>query len=233
MRVVVDWNVTSGQTHFVYIRGAHSNGIFGVSIEPLKVPVNDVWAAAGVLSLDDGIIQGNNENATDDIIEGIPCSQDSYFSSLGVWYELAGNNNFLRATVCEPSASESKSTISVYKGDCCDLVCVAESYFNHSGTSYTLSWEALEGVEFYLFVHHDPFALSGSFFELFIEEFEPAPNYQCSNAEGPLTPNNQTTVASTRDTVPDGVSDCLFGFNAPGLWNSVFGDEGISYRVDT
>jgi hypothetical protein len=39
--IVVDWNVTSSQTYFVYIRGADSNGIFGVSIEPLQVPVND------------------------------------------------------------------------------------------------------------------------------------------------------------------------------------------------
>jgi hypothetical protein len=230
--IVVDWNVTSGQTYFVYIRGLDSNGIFGVSIEPIQVPVNDGCAAAAVIS-ETEIIQGNTKNATEDFIVGIPCTSESYITPRGVWYKIAGNNKFLRATACPGSSFFSENAISVYMGDCSDLVCAAESSYTNCETSggQTVSWEALEEVQYYLFVHA-PYA-AGSF-ELLIEEFEPSPNIQCRNAEGPLTPANQTIVGSTRNSISEGISDCVSGLNnSVGLWYSVVGKEGMTYRVDT
>jgi hypothetical protein len=121
----------------------------------------------------------------------------------------------------------------VYMGDCSDLVCAAESVYTNCGSlgGRTVSWEALEGVEYYLFVY-SPYA-PGSF-ELRIEDFEPATNSQCTNAEGPLIPANQTIVASTLNSISDGISGCVSGFNnSAGLWYSVLGKEGLTYHVDT
>jgi hypothetical protein len=79
---------------------------------------------------------------------------------------------------------------------------------------------------------HSPYS-TGSF-ELLVEEFEPASNIQCANAEGLLTPANQTIVASTRNAVSDGTSGRVIGVNnTAGLWYSVVGQEGLTYRVDT
>jgi hypothetical protein len=233
--IVVDWNVTSSETYFVYIRGADSNGIFGVSFKTLQVPMNDVCAAAAVVSSDDGIIQGSTENATQDFILGIPCVEEAYINPRGVWYKITGSAEFLRATTCSGSGSFDERAISIYMGDCSGLACVAESSsYTNCGSSggRTVSWEALDGVDYYLFVH-SPYSPAGSF-ELNIEEFEPATNIQCTNAEGPLAPANQTIIASTLNSVPDGIYGCASGFNnTAGLWYSVLGEEGLTYRVDT
>jgi uncharacterized protein (UPF0333 family) len=231
--IILIWNVTSNQTYFVYIRGPNSNGIFGVSIELIQVPVNDVCVAAKVISLEDGIVQGNTKNATADFILGIPCAAELFITPRGVWYKITGSAKFLRATVCLASDfSMNENAISVYKGDCPDLVCTAESSYTDCGNSggRTVSWEALEEVDYYLFVYPPA---SGSF-HLRLEEFEPETNIQCSNAEGPLTPANQTIVASTLNSVSDGIYACVSGFtNSVGLWYSVLGKEGSMYRVDT
>jgi hypothetical protein len=228
---ILEWNVTSNQTYFVYIRGVGSNGIFAVSIELLQVPVNDACAAAASISIEDDIIQGNIDNATEDIIVGASCTKEAYITPRGVWYKISGNAKFLRATACSSSYSYIDVAISVYTGDCSDLVCAAESFYTNCGSSggSTVSWEALEGVEYYLFVYAQ--SVSGSF-NLLVEEFEPAPNIQCINAEGPLT--NQTIVASTLISVSDGISECSSGLSkSAGLWYWVLGKEGLMYRVDT
>jgi hypothetical protein len=228
----IEWNVTSDQTYFVYIRGTDSNGIFGISIESLEVPDNDICAAATVLSLDDGVMQGNTVNATEDFIVGTPCGEDTNITPRGVWYKIGGSGNFLRANVCPGSGSYSESAISVYTGDCSDLVCAALSSYTNCGDfgGRTVSWEALEGVEYYLFVH-SPYG-PGSF-ELRVEEFEPATNIQCATAQGPLTPSNQTIVASTLNSVTDGIPGCVSGSDSAGVWYSVVGKQGLTYRVDT
>jgi hypothetical protein len=230
--VIVDWNVTSGQTYFVYIRGVDFTGIFGVSIEALQVPNNDVCSAATVISSEDEIIEGNVENATDDFGLGTPCGEDSYITPRGVWYKITGSAQFLRAKVCSDFGD---SVMSLYTGDCSNLVCAAESFYTYtnceSSSGRILSWEALEGVEYYLFIH-SPYA-PGSF-ELLLEEFEPVANSQCINAEGPLIPTNQTIIASTLNSVSDGMTDCVYAYNnSAGLWYSVTGEEGLTYRVDT
>jgi hypothetical protein len=231
--IFVDWNVTLSETYFVHIRGINSTGVFGVSIETLRVPVNDVCAAAAAISLEDGIFLGNTENATEDFIVGAPCGEEAYTSPRGVWYKITGNEKFLRATVCTGWGSSADSVISVYTGDCSGLICAAESSYVNCGSlgGRFVSWESLDGVEYYLFVH-SPYA-SGSF-ELQIEDFDLASNSQCTNAEGPLIPANQTIIASTLNSISDGVSGCASGLNnSAGLWYSVIGKEGLTFHVNT
>jgi hypothetical protein len=48
-----------------------------------------------------------------------------------------------------------------------------------------------------------------------------------------LTQTNQTIIASTLNSVSDGVSGCASGFNnSAGLWYSVIGKEGFTYHND-
>jgi hypothetical protein len=201
--IVLDWNVTSDQANFVHIRGSDSTGLVGVFVEPLQLPNNDVCAAAAVLSLDDGIIQANTENATADFNFGRPCQEEAHTNPRGVWYKIAGSAKFLQATLCPGSGSTGDNILSVYTGDCSDLVCAAESSYTHTNNGScggrTVSWESLEGVEYFLFVHSLYYA-PGSF-ELLIEDFEPATSIRCTNAEGPLTSSNQTIVASTLNSI--------------------------------
>jgi hypothetical protein len=229
--IIIEWNSISSQTYLLYIRGTTSTGIFGVTIQQLLVPVNDVCAVAAVISSEEGIIQGSTENATEDFILGAACEDDTYVPPRGVWYKIAGRAKFLQATLCPRSRS---LQLSVYKGDCSGLICAAESYYINCGSleGRTVSWEALDGVDYYLFIH-SPFASSGSF-ELHIEELDTATNIRCATAEGPLIPANQKIISSTIYSVPDGLSGCLSGFfNSAGMWYSVLGTGGLTYRVDT
>ncbi|KAG7369078.1 hypothetical protein IV203_031821 [Nitzschia inconspicua] len=229
--IIVEWNATTGQTFFVYVRGADSNGIFGVSIVPLELPDNDACEAANVVFLGDDVIPGNTANATEDFIVGAQCSGDTGTTLRGVWYQIQGNGNYLKASVCSGNSDE--IFVSLYVGSCGNLTCVSDGVRIPSCgvmTGRAVSWEALDGVDYFLFVH-SPFA-AGTF-KLTVEEFEPESNSKCSSTVGPFFPSNQTIIASTVNAVSDGILGCSSGYASPGLWYSVLGQENLTYRVDT
>jgi hypothetical protein len=160
------------------------NWSFWVSIETLRVPAVDVCATAVAILLEVGIILENTENATEDFIVRAPFGEKAY-TSPPRRRKITGNEKFLRATLCTGWGSSTYSVISVYTGDSSGMVCATESSYVYCGSlgGRTVSWECLEGVEYYLFVH-SPHA-SGSF-ELLMEDFSLVSNSQCANAEGPL-----------------------------------------------
>jgi hypothetical protein len=96
--------------------------------------------------LENGIILGNTENATEEYIVGAPCGEEAYISPRGVWYKFTGNAKFLRASVCNGLGSSTEGELPVYRGDCSGLVCAAESIYTNCRSlgGRTVSWEASE-----------------------------------------------------------------------------------------
>jgi hypothetical protein len=237
----VQWKTDEGEAY--YIHGyAEAVGDFGMTITSFVTPKNDACLDSIVLSssIDDTVVV-STAGSTPDAIPG--CSS-AFIIVPGTWCQMDGQGKVISVSTCSPLTNVA-SAISVFRGSCEDLLCVSEGTSDllcvSEGTSdYTCQYGfatravflAEEGNPYFILLQSSDEI--GGDVGLTITEDEPPNNIQCTNSEGPLTPANQTIVASTLGSVSDGFSDSVFGFhNSAGLWYSVLGEEGLRYRVDT
>jgi hypothetical protein len=82
-------------------------------------------AAAGIVSLENGFIQGNNENAAADIIVGIACVEDEHITPCGVWYKSQGvqsSSGPPHALALIPTVTVQFFSITFLQGKCTESV---------------------------------------------------------------------------------------------------------------
>jgi hypothetical protein len=158
------WSCTSDGTYYVVVApysssGSHTCG--GTSSNTLTMeyyaealappPENDM--CLGAIEITAGYLEVDNTNATDDAVA--PCG---FYSAMhqGIWYKVQGNDNYMTATTCGTFGTLSDTKLSVYSGDCDNLVCVGGSDDDYScsenSSRSTYTWCTDAGVWYYIFV---------------------------------------------------------------------------------
>ena len=117
--------------------------------------LNDVCSSAIALdlvgNLDTGTLtgsaSGNTTNATDDTEpEDNSCGSSA---AGGVWYSVAGNGQAITVETC---ASGFDTRLSLFSGECGDLICVGEND-DACSTRSRVSWDSQEGKQYLVLVH--------------------------------------------------------------------------------
>lgn len=187
--------LAASTSYDVYVRA--DCGMAGLS--NLVGPINFTTAVAGppndecadaiaISSCPTSPITGTTINATIDA-EYTNCGAGgSNTTERGVWYKYAGDNMLVTITTCSSVGYDSRLT--VYSGTCGSLTCVTANDDAGSSCSFstlrsTVSFNALSGTDYYIFVHG--FGTATGNFEL---TFTCAPlclpvpaNDNCANAQ--------------------------------------------------
>jgi hypothetical protein len=98
-------------------------------------------------------VTGSTQDATRDDIVGAASPEHSYHNTNGIWYQITGGGDAVRAAFC---SGDSDTLISVYTGDCSKLECFIESRYgdacdNRGGR--TVSWQTTRDQNYYLYVY--------------------------------------------------------------------------------
>ena len=128
LRSQVTWLAEGGITYYVRVLGfdESSLGTFGIKVETDGPPPNDICEDA--ILLDPGtIVASSTVGASED--PGSSCSSFSPIDSIGVWFQVVGNDEQYTVSTCSGDAfldfSGFESQISVYSGSSCsDLTCL-------------------------------------------------------------------------------------------------------------
>ncbi|CAB9513561.1 Leucine-rich repeat receptor-like protein kinase [Seminavis robusta] len=259
-RKVLKWRSTQDVMYYFLVRGVdNAKGNFDVVVEsfyepPLtdgttdspgasnavsnEPPSNDLCDTATQVTELGYAVSSSTESATK-YLDGIAACHSSTQSSAGpgVWFRVEGTGNFMIARTS--AGSELDAFISVYSGDCEELVCVADTD-GDSRTKRSYTWHSASGIVYYLLVQ-GRFDQTGQF-DLIVEEPEGAitvptnvpdaviaPNDKCDGAVGPIPTNGTVFGGSNRHGTVDaeGEGSC-YGNNVTGIgvWYKVIGTGG-------
>ena len=230
----VVWDSVVSELYRVLVHGTEAtpSGRFVLSIR--ETPSNDFCDNASPLTIG-SISSGTTSGGSD---EGLPfCGLADNQSSSGVWYTVVGRGGSLLASTCtgDDSDIDFSTQISLFEGDCEDLVCVdgmASGDPNFACVDQPgPRWFAADNVTYHILVHGVG-SQTGSF-NLVVEETTnpptmaptlPPPNDNCEDATGPLE-LDQAIEGSTVGTTDDGTDIC--GTALPqgigGVWYTFLG----------
>lgn len=216
----VQWTARLDQRYYIFVHGRRetSVGTFKLLIEEFTpTVVNDVCDGALSLLPDSQIITGSTLTATFDnagICGPVPNSGP------GVWYNVTGTGKMLTASLCHDE-TDYDTAISIYKGQCNELLCVAANG-DACGRQSEVSWFTLENEVYYVLVHGFNIR-SGNFGLSLTEPPSAVANDYCIDAISvSLGPNPifGTTIDATNDMAPS----CLdLEQTGPGVWYTVRG----------
>ena len=144
-----------GVDYYILVHGySDCHGDFGLKLttevdEAFQPLHNDCDAAIFISGKEYGTtFIGSTTNATLDTSVTGSCGVRA---AAGVWYSVMGDNLELTASTCSDETNYD-TYLSVFSGDCDDLEC--DSYRDDScGRQMSISWEAEEGVHYYILVH--------------------------------------------------------------------------------
>lgn len=165
-------------------------------------PANDNCVNAVSVSCGSAVT-GTIAGATEDL--DIPNCFTTSPALQGVWYKLVGDNHFTTVSLCG-AGTTFDSRLAVYEGDCGALTCVTGNDDNgqclQNGLSSQVSFQANDGITYYLFVHAFLNAENVGPFQLSVWCDEPCvtpANPNCATAinlgtiDSPTCLNNQVT----------------------------------------
>jgi hypothetical protein len=146
--------LTVGQTYYIQLASYNdaSRGSYDIRItSPCPpAPANDNCSAAITLPIATfPLTAGDTTNATVDATA--PVCGFSQINSPGLWYKVVGNGRTLTASLCH-AQTVFDTKISVFCGDCSQLVCVADND-DDCGVVSEVSWCAEAGRTYYILVH--------------------------------------------------------------------------------
>lgn len=216
----VFWHSNLGETYYILVHGNlfSTFGDFVLRIREYRPHtindfcVNALWATVQKTENDyDVLTIGSTKNATFDGVD--TCVVEN--QSPGVWYRVEGTGTGMVASTCHP-VTDFDTKISVFRGVCDDLECVAgnDDGPGCSSAGSQVSWLSTPGDIYYILVHGWG-SLVGTF-ALSIKEVVPqVPNDFCVKAfDRPVTlmPSNVTenivTLGSTVNATIDNVPIC-------------------------
>jgi len=225
-KAAVYWQSYVGETYYILVHGKDrglfpSVGDFGLTVEPFVTEPNNFCSDATLIdtSMLGEMITGSTFAATLDL-DNPSCA--AYFSEApGIWYQVVGTGEELRASTCDPS-TDFDTQITVYSGTCDSLTCVSTDD-NSCGVQSSVAWLADAGVTYYILVD-GRLATSVGQFALIVEEYEPlVPNDFCRAAIAPPV-DGSVVVGSTDGATFDNTETCGDVPNvAPGVWYTVNG----------
>jgi hypothetical protein len=155
-------NLEVGYTYDWYVRADCGSGSYSYWTGPATfttIPSNDSCAYATTIICNE-TLSGTTVGATFDDVSTCGTSN----TSPGVWYYFAGTGDFISLSTCDQADFDTK--ISVFTGDCDNLVCIGG---NDDGTGCTGNTSYYEfpseaGTDYYILVHG--FSLQVGIFDL-------------------------------------------------------------------
>lgn len=214
----VTWVSALDATYYILVHGwGTRSGEFGLTVrEPPSAVSNDFCVRAGALSISSTVIMGSTVNAT---VDATPTCSDVVAAAPGVWYQVTGNGNMLRAATCNAKGSsltDFDTQISVFRGGCGNLECAAADD-NGCGLQSRAIWASVADDTYYIHVHGAR-GRSGNY-GLVVDNFvSQQANDACSAAQGPLMPDGTVVQGSTADASFDDVGFCGTSNVGPGVW---------------
>ncbi len=159
-----------------------------------------------------GSVSGHTGNATDDTEpEDNSCGSST---SGGVWYSVAGNGQAITTETC---ASGFDTRLSVFSGECGDLICVGEND-DACGSRSRVSWDSQEGKQYLVLVHG--FSSSAGAYQLDVSAvMPPAPEDEDNDGVSDADDNcvsaaNPGQEDGDEDGVGDACDNCPNSANA-------------------
>jgi hypothetical protein len=155
----------SSATDFIFLT-AGTNYVFCLDVQlsntnffgsillncPAPAPLNDECSNAQNISCG-STVSGTLNGANVDVVPNCLTQNNG---EDGVWYSFTGNNSYVTLSMCNGTTTFD-SQLSVYSGECGNLVCVAANDDNplceSNGTSSYLSFNALSGTTYFIRVH--------------------------------------------------------------------------------
>lgn len=211
------WETEDGVDYYIFVESFFES--FELTLFVLTPAANDVCRNAESITIG-APTTGSIYNATID--DDVEC-RDGEFAAIwypGVWYEVVGNGQVYRASVCDRSGY----SISVFSGTCGDPTCI-----DAQSLGCDVVWKTDDGMSYLILVQ----SIQSSNFEIVVTELTPAANDLCENAESVAigAEANGSFLNATLDNplvCQDGQSASI---DSAGLWYKVVGN-GESLRAD-
>ncbi len=228
------WPSLTGTTYYIKVWGFSSNNNFVLNTTCVdEVPANDEACNATNISCN-STTAGYTVNATSTGASEGSTTCGVAQSQPGVWYRVYGQSgSSLTASLCGTATWNSR--ISVYSGSCTTLTCIGGNDDNGpacSGTPASFSWNGAN--TFYWIKVHG--ASSNDAFSLNVSCTTPVPTNDLVCSPWPLSCGTfitGTTLGATDSGIYEGSSTCGVPQTQPGVWYSVAGSTGTTYRVTT
>ena len=135
-------------------------------IRRMDAPENDHCIKAEVIELGASIVGSTTEASAD--AEAFECGTYYDFGP-GVWYKVTGTGSLFRATTCD-DATDHDTKITVYSGDCSNLLCIDGNDDSECGLSSTVLWFGSANIDYFIHVHG--FAGQKGNFGLHVTEYD-------------------------------------------------------------
>lgn len=232
---VVSFKTQKDVEYFVLVTGRREGitGNFGFDITETTPPENNECSAAVALNKEDPTASGSSLQATIDFPIGNNCVVP--LDTPGVWYEIEGTGKGVEVSTCQDN--DFNSVISVFKGGCNQLDCVAGTSAIDSkcsdGQGVATSFFGENDTKYHVYVHGKStssnsvgdFTLSYSEFEV-LEQNEFCPSASEVSTDGRRVQGS--TEDATHASIPS--STCGVEITNPGLWYT-FKGSGQPFQV--
>lgn len=246
----VSWLAKAGETYLIHVHGAgyadFTVGKFFLLITeepgnvetdpPMPDPTNSMCAdAIGPLVVGESV-QGATGGALN--AQAPQCGGATEQLGSGVWYLVKGTGQAMILSTCPPEGeywqeNDFHKQISLFEGSCDGLVCIdGGSYVSHRDHSTCfgsagVSWDTVEGKDYYVLIHGEYIGSSGNF-NLYLDVAPP--NYQCdfstplnlgNMVEGTTLYGDQQNIAECGDASSQ---------NSNGAWYTIINEESVAKR---
>ena len=147
---VVTFAVTAGERYMLRVGGvdgATGDGMLSISMQSFAIP-NDVCTFATPI-FTPFFVEGTTIGALPDV--GLPACGPP-MTGPSVWYRVTGSGTMFNADTCIFGDTEYDSMITVYRGDCTDLVCVVGND-DSCGLQAGVVWQTEPDTDYFIVVH--------------------------------------------------------------------------------
>lgn len=220
---VVNFKTNPGQDYYILVtnRREGRTGNFRFQVMETDTVNNDECSAAVALNKGKNSISGSTLQATIDFPPGEECVVP--LDAPGVWYEIDGLGKGIEVSTCQ--SNEFDSAISVFKGGCTGMQCVAGSAaFNPkctNGQGVVTSFYGERNTKYHVLVHgQSRSSLNIGDFTVSYSEFDILEANEFCPAAREVATDGTRIQGSTQDashaSIP--VTSCGVEINNPGLW---------------
>ena len=216
-RVATQWFAEVSVTYMVLVQSTDPTR-FEVSVRPLEGDEVDICQGASLLEIaGDTVVGSTSEAQTPDL--GLCYSP----GSPGVWFQVEGTGNSLKASTCHPDTNYS-TAITIVSGVCSDPQCTPTQVTTCDGQQSMAYWDSVKGLSYYIYVHGRQVTDVGSFALTIEEDSLDATNDFCGSAQAVQVPS--TVYGSTLQASDDSTYSSICGVltTAPGVWYTVVGN---------
>ena len=214
----VIWSAAAGVQYNILVHGRSlsSTGDFVLTLEPYEPTIaNDFCDSAIAVLPSSKATVSTTETATFD--NAITCGVQN--TGPGVWYSVEGTGTELEISLCN-AETDYDTALSVYTGDCVDLICVAGNGNAEGCGDQSVVRLVSELRRYYVLVHG--FRERSGNFGLTVKEVEPVvSNDFCVRAQE-VSISDEVINGTLLGATPDKAPDCV-GILSNGL--------GVWYRV--